>query len=146
MMKFNVFCCSFLLPFFAYATDETPVLTKKTATGYVAPGYNTAIECQVYQNKVSIRYIAGMAAVKYEKPISLGGGMNWMIDEARHTAIKRNIVPSDAGTVVYQAFYNNEYAMLEVVELGTIAGNAWALENSSVGAYGLRYLLDNLCK
>ncbi len=145
-MKVSVLCCSFLFPFFAYATDETPILSKKTASGYVAPGYNTAIECQIYQNKVSLRYVAGFGVITTEKPISFGGGIKWMLTEARRTPIKRNVVATDLSTIVYQAFDINEYAMTEVVELGTIAGNTWAIENSSAAAYSLRNLLDNLCK
>lgn len=130
----------------AFASNENPILTKKSASGYVAPGYNTAVDCAVFQDKVTIRYTAGMGVAVFEKPITLAGGIHWMIREARGATLKTNITPADIGSVSYQAYFFNEYSMLEVVELGTKAGKIWAVENSSAGAFGLRNLLDNLCK
>ncbi|MGY3803633.1 hypothetical protein ACWNT8_06220 [Pigmentibacter ruber] len=142
----KLFLSSILLPYSVFAADELPLLSKVTATGKVAAGYNTAIECTVYQNKVKMRYIAGFAAVVQEKPISFGGGINLMLNDAKNAVIKRNVVPTDLGTVVYQAYYFNDLGKHDTIELGTSVKNTWALENSSTGAYGLRYLLDKLCR
>ena len=135
-----------LLPSFAFAADELPLLSKVTETGKVAAGYNTAIECTIYQSKVKLRYIAGFAVAVHEKPISLGGGLNFMLSDAKNATLKRKEVPTDLGTVVYQAYVFNDYGKQETIELGTSVRSTWAVENPSSGAYGLRYLLDKLCK
>ncbi|WGL58936.1 hypothetical protein QEJ31_10425 [Pigmentibacter sp. JX0631] len=135
-----------LLPSFAFAADELPLLSKVTETGKVAAGYNKSIECTIYQSKVKLRYTAGFAAVVHEKPISFGGGINFMLSDAKSAILKRNVVRTDSETITYQAFMLNDYGKQETIELGTSVKGTWAIENPSVGANGFRYLLDKLCK
>ncbi|KAB8027736.1 hypothetical protein [Fluviispira multicolorata] len=145
MYKKMLLACSLFCSINAFAANESPILTKKSYSGYVMMGYNTSNECEVYNNKVLINVRAGEGQVKQVKEIALSGNIKGMIEDASRGPLRNSIAPVDASSTMYSAIRINTNGSTETVNLGHLVANTWQTENQSVGSFGLRNLLDKLC-
>ncbi len=125
---------------------EKPILTKKSYSGYVAPGYNTANECEVFANKVVINNTYGQLKYSTTKIIELSGNVRAMLENSLTGPFKTYIYPTDMGTTIYEGNLIISSGTYKNIQLGTKMGENWSLENQAAGAFGLRLALDNLCK
>ncbi|APJ04809.1 hypothetical protein [Silvanigrella aquatica] len=147
MIKVLLIGASFFVSLNAMATPivNQPLLSKKQYSGYVAPGYNTSHECNIYPNWVVITYGAGEAKIKHNKRIAISGNIFAMIEEAKRGPYEKNNSPLDASAASYTALKTNIDGTVSSIDLGVYVGDTWQLANLSAGAFGLRHLLDKLC-
>lgn len=146
MKKSLVAASCLFYSFFAFS-EELPILTKKEYTGYVAPGYNSAHICEIYaSNKVVISNTYGQFNYSITKSVELSGNYKNMLENAEQGPFKSYTYPMDVGSLIYEGNILQNNGTYKKVKLGTKMGNNWSIENQSVGAYGLRLALDDLCK
>lgn len=145
MSKLPIFSLCLALISNAYAI-ENPILTKKSYSGYVAPGYNTAYECEVFAHKVVMTNTFGQLKYTTTKMIELSGNVRAMLENAVAGPFKSYTYPMDVGSTIYEGNLIISSGSYKNIRLGTKMGDNWSLENQATGAYGLRLALDDLCK
>lgn len=131
----------------AFASYTGPLLSKTTATGYVAPGYRTYTHCEIYSNKIVLTQSAeGIQSIQ-TKNYTLNGNLIQAIEEASKGPVREEVAPVDGPSRVYKAKKVLTNGSIEVVDLATdTGGNGKKTENQSPAARGLRNFLDMNCK
>ncbi|WP_186645578.1 hypothetical protein [Fluviispira vulneris] len=128
----------------AFASYEGPLLTKTYHSGYVAPGYNSSLSCEIYSNKIVLKQEAEMIGAEQTRPLVLSGNIKRAIQAASMGRIEETPAPVDAPVTIYKAY--NVLTNSSVELASSMNNKGMKSVNQSQEARGLMNLMDMLCK
>ncbi|BBH52186.1 hypothetical protein [Fluviispira sanaruensis] len=140
----SIFLISALISSSAFAITEVPLLTKTYHSGYVAPGYRTSLNCEIYSNKIVLKQEAEFIGAEQTRQYVLSGDLKKVIYAASMGRIEESPAPVDAPVTIYKAYNVLTNASVELSSSVNYRGNKAV--NQSQEARGLINLMDMLCK
>jgi hypothetical protein len=130
----------------AFARNVT-LLRKQQASGFVAPPYASALDCNVLADKVVITRSVGGVVYTTTRPITIDHGVVMNLTAiAKKAKIQESRGPVDGPSTKYEGFLILPTDGLEPVLLFSMnGGNGTVQTNASPEATVLKRLLDSIC-